>query len=57
MLNFAEQTGSGAVMLVWSFSLLHEYLEFVKSLTRHTMHNAVEKIPQQNKQNDKMYLQ
>ena len=21
MLNFAEQTGSGAVMLVWSFSL------------------------------------
>jgi hypothetical protein len=23
MLNFAEQTGSGAVMLVWSFPLYH----------------------------------
>jgi hypothetical protein len=26
MLNFAEQTGSGAVMLVWSFPLVNDVL-------------------------------
>jgi hypothetical protein len=30
MLNFAEQTGSGAVMLVWSFSLLRTNFRFIK---------------------------
>jgi hypothetical protein len=29
MLNFAEQTGSGAVMLVWSFSLHSQNLRFI----------------------------
>ena len=29
MLNFAEQTGSGAVMLVWSFPLLREFLDYI----------------------------
>ena len=28
MLNFAEQTGSGAVMLVWSFSLIQSNFEY-----------------------------
>jgi hypothetical protein len=28
MLNFAERTGSGAVMLVWSFPKLRDTLEF-----------------------------
>ena len=30
MLNFAEQTGSGAVMLVWSFSLPNANFEYIK---------------------------
>ncbi len=29
MLNFAEQTGSGAVMLVWSFPTAREIFAFV----------------------------
>jgi hypothetical protein len=30
MLNFAEQTGSGAVMLVWSFSLSNQNFVYIK---------------------------
>ena len=33
MLNFAEQTGSGAVMLVWSFSLIQRKFEFMNSFS------------------------
>ena len=29
MLNFAEQTGSGAVMLVWSFPLMNQVWRFI----------------------------
>ena len=34
MLNFAEQTGSGAVMLVWSFPLLHPKLAYTNTITQ-----------------------
>ena len=35
MLNFAEQTGSGAVMLVWSFSLfLTNFADIMKTKLR-----------------------
>ena len=33
MLNFAEQTGSGAVMLVWSFSLKSRNFTYLKQHT------------------------
>jgi hypothetical protein len=32
MLNFVEQTGSGAVMSVWSFSLLYQKFRFINYL-------------------------
>ena len=31
MLNFAEQTGSGAVMLVWSFPSDGNFIKFIYS--------------------------
>ena len=34
MLNFAEQTGSGAVMLVWSFSHAAAFQEYIKFLVK-----------------------
>ncbi len=30
MLNFAEQTGSGAVIVVWSFLIVRKKLEYIK---------------------------
>ena len=38
MLNFAEQTGSGAVMLVWSFSLYATNFRYI--ICQHT-HNPI----------------
>jgi hypothetical protein len=29
MLNFAEQTGSGAVIVVWSFLLSHDFFGYM----------------------------
>jgi hypothetical protein len=46
MLNFAEQTGSGAVMLVWSFSAICKnlrYLNFMRTAT--TVHKQKHNIP------------
>ena len=34
MLNFAEQTGSGAVMIVWSFLLLVVWLKYINLVTK-----------------------
>jgi hypothetical protein len=37
MLNFAEQTGSGAVMLVWSFPKLQVPLKYIITIyVKHT---------------------
>ena len=43
MLNFAEQTGSGAVMLVWSFSLCRRNLDYINCITRKHLRAAVTK--------------
>jgi hypothetical protein len=32
MLNFAEQTGSGAVIVVWSFLLHERILKYIKDV-------------------------
>ena len=36
MLNFAEQTGSGAVIVVWSFLMKYNKLKLIKSKKMHT---------------------
>ena len=37
MLNFAEQTGSGAVMLVWSFPIRHVAVKFIYTYCTHNI--------------------
>ena len=43
MLNFAEQTGSGAVIVVWSFLVRRELLQYTiadnRTLRSHSQHN------------------
>ena len=45
MLNFAEQTGSGAVTVIWSFPLRKEKLDYINpSLPLIRLHREIHKI-------------
>jgi hypothetical protein len=52
MLNFAEQTGSGAVMLVWSFSLLRVNFRLINFM-RKSIKTQANRKKIQNLQNTK----